>query len=150
MKIVIYLVATLAIVFGMACWALTRRRRLRYQIDQADTQTVGNQLHMAIPLTTLDKSSKAGTVYTKAIQYPRKDDSGLLDVVLDLTYVLDDGSVSHRITYCNPSSAGTVFAKDAKYKSSITGGSGAYISGRGTVELKVNTDGSREVSISCW
>lgn len=149
MKVILILLG-IVLLYWIVCWALTRRRRLRYNISQADQQTVGNQLFMAIPLTTLDNSSNAGTVYTKAVQYPRKDNSGLTDVVLDLTYVLDDGFVSHQITYCNPSTAGTVFAKDAKYKSSITGGSGAYISGRGTVELKVNTDGSREVSISCW
>lgn len=129
--------------------ALTHRRRLRYLPSEFQSIIQDNQQFLTFPLHDAKTNKVVGTAYTRASMYPRTDGSGSIDVLQEITCKLDDGMASIRLFFNNPSSSASVISKPSVYETSISNGTGKYISNKGRVELTVNADGSRDVFIKC-
>lgn len=126
---------------------LTHRRRFRYSPTEFKSVTRENRQFLMFPLRDTNSDKVVGTAYTRSAMYPRQDGSS--DVLQDITFKLDDGMTTTRIFFNNPSTAGSVISKSSVFKASLSNGTGKYINNRGTVQLTVNADGSRDVAIKC-
>ena len=118
-------------------------------IDKSPDKKPGNpstgaNMDLAVfPLYDDDKNL-AGTLHSTASIIKNIDKTN--DIFQNITYVLKDGStISVRLYFKNDENS--IFPEESSFKVPIISGTGSYVHKKGTVEIQVNDDGSRDLWI---
>jgi len=105
--------------------------------------SVGANMDLAIFPLYDDDGKSAGTLQSTASIIKNVDKTN--DVFQNITYVLKDGTISVRLYFKNDENS--IFPEENSFKVPIMTGTGSYSHKKGKVEIKVNKDGSRDLSI---